>query len=76
MLGGERRLPQLARCRTSRSQGVRLHSSYLSGFVWGKNIGWINLGAAPANLIAYADTTGANFGVNMDPATGGLSGLA
>ncbi len=25
------------------SQGVRVHSSFLSGFIWGENVGWINL---------------------------------
>lgn len=59
------------------AQGARLHASFLSGFVWVENIGWLNLGdAAPASGSAYANATGADFGVNLHPATGALSGLA
>jgi hypothetical protein len=59
------------------AQGARLHATFLSGFIWGENIGWINLGdGTPANGFAYANTTGADFGVNFDPVTGHLTGLA
>ena len=59
------------------SAGARLHATFLSGFVWGENIGWINLGdGTPSNGVAYANGTGADFGVNLDAATGRLSGLA
>ncbi len=59
------------------AQRVRLHSSFLSGFAWAENIGYINFGdASPANGLAYANTTGADFGVNRDPLTNELSGLA
>ena len=59
------------------SQGVRLGAASLSGFVWGENVGWIHLGdGTPADTFQYANTTGADFGVNMDPVTGHLSGLA
>ncbi len=58
------------------TQGARVGVSFLSGLVWCENLGWINLGdATPANGIAYTNTTGADFGVNLD-AQGRLSGLA
>ncbi len=57
------------------AQGAVLNASggYLAGFVWGENIGWVNLGGGAG---PYANTTGANSGVNFDPATGRLSGYA
>ena len=59
------------------AQGARLHPTFLSGFIWAENAGWINLGdGTPANSVAYANTDGADFGVNLAPATGHLSGLA
>jgi hypothetical protein len=61
------------------SQGARLSpaGNFLSGFVWGENIGWINLGdGTPVNSTAYGNLTGADFGVNVDVATGNLSGMA
>jgi hypothetical protein len=59
------------------AQGVVVHATYLSGFAWAENVGWINLGdGTPANGAAYANTTGMDFGVNRDAATGSLSGLA
>lgn len=59
------------------SHGVRRHATFLSGFIWAENVGWINAGdGAPANGVAYANVTGADFGVNLDPVTGALSGLA
>ena len=59
------------------TQGVRMGPSFLSGFAWGENIGWINFGdGTPANGFQYANTTGADFGVNRDPSTNALTGLA
>ncbi len=55
--------------------GARVERTFLSGFVWGENVGWINLGAGPANCAQYANTTGADFGVNVLP-NGDLAGLA
>ncbi len=55
------------------SQGVVADTHFLSGYVWGENIGWINLGGGQG---PYANTTGLNFGVNRDAATGHLSGYA
>ncbi len=58
------------------TQGARIGTRVLSGFVWCENTGWINLGnGVPANGLSYANTTGADFGVNHDPNTGLLSGL-
>ncbi len=51
---------------------VAIGAGFLSGFVWGENIGWINLG----NGGPYANTSGVNFGVNLDTATGDLTGYA
>lgn len=61
----------------SGATGIRVHATFLSGFAWAENVGWINLGdGTPANGIAYANAAGADFGVNIDPATGALFGLA
>ncbi|MGH7132614.1 MAG: GC-type dockerin domain-anchored protein [Phycisphaerales bacterium] len=58
------------------SQGARVRSSFLSGFIWCENVGWITLGSAPASGVAYANDSGADCGVNRDPSTGNLSGFA
>ena len=59
------------------SQGVVVGASYLAGFAWSENTGWINFGdGSPANLVSYANTTGADFGVNLNTDTGALAGLA
>lgn len=47
-------------------------NGYLSGYAWAENIGWIKLGSGTG---PYANTTSANWGVNMD-ASGNLSGYA
>ena len=58
------------------TQGGFLAGSFASGFVWMENLGWLNLGdGTPVNGVAYANATGADFGVNID-ADGALSGLA
>ncbi|MEZ6235479.1 MAG: GC-type dockerin domain-anchored protein [Phycisphaerales bacterium] len=63
------------------SQGVRLLPSvsaprFLAGFAWSENCGWINMGdGTPVNGTAYANTTGADHGVNIQP-NNLLSGLA
>src|SRR5262245_44618934 len=60
----------------SGTQGVQVHETFLSGFVWGENVGFINLGdGSPANGSTYANTSGADFGVNLNPGTRVLSGL-
>jgi hypothetical protein len=59
------------------AQGVRLHGSFLSGSAWGENIGFISFGdGTPANATSYANTTGADFGVNVSLNTGALTGFA
>ncbi|MBX3390496.1 MAG: hypothetical protein KF691_13690 [Phycisphaeraceae bacterium] len=52
------------------------YQGFFKGFVWGENIGWINLGNGPADGVGpYINTTGANFGINVD-GTGKLTGYA
>ncbi|HYE02876.1 MAG TPA: GC-type dockerin domain-anchored protein [Phycisphaerales bacterium] len=58
------------------TQGVRVHSTYLTGFIWCENVGWINLGDGPLNGIAYRNLMGDDAGVNRNPNTGRLTGLA
>lgn len=53
--------------------GVTVGSTYLSGYAWAENIGWIKLGSGTG---PYANTTSANWGVNRDSSTGALSGYA
>ncbi len=60
----------------SGSQGVVITNTFLSGYVWSENIGWINMGdGTPGDSVAYTNTTGADFGVNI-LADGTLSGMA
>ena len=60
----------------SGAQGVRVHGSFLSGFIWGEAVGWINVGSGlPANGVQYANVESADFGVNVDP-NGDLHGFA
>jgi hypothetical protein len=47
-------------------------NSYLIGFVWTENVGWIKLGSGTG---PYANSGPADWGVNMD-ASGNLSGYA
>jgi hypothetical protein len=55
------------------AQGVVVFTNHLKGFAWGENVGWINTGNGGG---PYANTTGANFGVNINPSTGAASGFA
>ena len=49
------------------SSGVVIGLAYLSGMVWGENVGFINLGNdGPANGFAYANVDGTDFGVNVE----------
>jgi len=56
--------------------GVTVHdngaSSYLSGYAWCENIGWVKLGDGTG---PYANNSATDWGVNMD-ASGNLSGYA
>ena len=60
---------------TPSPDGVFATSTFMGGFVWGENVGWLNLGdGTPDNGVAYSNTSGTDFGVNIDPGTGELSG--
>ena len=62
--------------RPSADWGVVIGGHACSGFAYGVNCGWINFGdASPVNGIRYANTDGADYGVNHD-GRGNLSGLA
>ena len=59
----------------SGTNGVQVTATYLTGFVWGENVGWINVGnGPPADGMHYANTSGLDFGVNIDT-NGELFGL-
>ncbi len=53
--------------------GVTVHDTYLSGYAWSGNIGWIKLGNGNAG--PYLNSDARNWGVNKDSA-GNLSGYA
>ncbi len=58
------------------SQGARVHATFLSGHVWGENIGWIVLGdGTPGGGTAYTNADGADHGVNI-LSGGDLAGYA
>ncbi len=62
-------------------QGVVVHGSYLSGFIWCENIGWVNVGnGVPTDDCdghpCYSTSNGSESGVNLDPITFELSGFA
>ena len=60
----------------SATQGVRDRMTFLSGFIWCENIGWISVGnGAPVSAVSYSNTTGADSGVNI-AGDGSLSGFA
>ena len=62
--------------RPSAANGVLTGEYVSSGMIWAANAGWISVGSgAPANGIRYANTDGADCGVNV-LATGALRGLA
>ncbi len=57
--------------------GVRVHATFLSGYIWAENVGWVNIGdGSPANGICYANVDDTDFVVNIDPTTGDLFGYA
>ena len=53
--------------------GVTVHDTYLSGYAWAENIGWIKLGYGTG---PYENDAADNWGVNRDKGTGALSGYA
>ena len=61
--------------RPSSGQGASIGEYVCSGYVYGGNVGWINLGnGAPANGIQYQNNSGADWGVNYSP--GAAPGVA
>ncbi len=54
------------------AQGIRVYGSYLTGYIWGENIGWVHAG----NGGPYANTNNTDYGVNYNAGTGALTGLA
>jgi hypothetical protein len=55
---------------------VTAHATFLSGWAWSGNLGWIHFGdGSPANGTSYANDSAADFGVNRD-GSGFLSGYA
>jgi hypothetical protein len=58
------------------AQGARLSVTFLSGFIWCENVGYVHLGSGTPVGGSYANTTGTDFGVNRHAATGALTGLA
>ncbi|WP_146209264.1 hypothetical protein [Coraliomargarita sinensis] len=58
------------------NQGIAITESYLSGYAWASNFGWIYFGnGSPANGYSYANNASADVGVNHDGA-GNLYGYA
>ncbi len=58
------------------SEGARVCCTCLGGYVWGENTGWLHLGdGEPADGVHYTNLDGADWGVNLDRATGLLSGM-
>lgn len=51
------------------------NARHLEGYIYGANIGWINVGASPVDGESYSNDSGLNFGINRDP-LGNLSGYA
>jgi hypothetical protein len=57
------------------SQGVRVESTYVRGYIWFENGGWVNTGNGPATPPNYSNASGADAGVNR-AANGDLTGFA
>lgn len=58
------------------SQGAQITGSFMAGFVWCENIGYISLGdGAPVNGSSYVNAFGTDFGVNIlvDNRLGGMA---
>ncbi len=61
--------------RPTATDGVVTTRYFCTGFIWSGNIGYINMGNGPANGLAYANTSGTDFGVNIQ-GDGALRGFA
>ena len=49
------------------AEGAAIGEYVCSGFIWSANVGWIHLGdGTPANGIRYLNTSGTDFGVNVE----------
>jgi hypothetical protein len=56
--------------RPSVADGVEIDEYVLSGYIYGANVGWINMGnGVPVNHIQYSNTSATDFGINyqIDP---------
>jgi hypothetical protein len=53
---------------------VTVLPTHLTGYAWHEGTGWVKLGSDSGG--PYANTTAANWGVNLDTLTGTLSGFA
>ncbi len=51
-------------------------TTFLLGYVWAENIGWIKLGHTPWGGGQYSNDAADNWGVNRNDSTGELSGYA
>ncbi|MFM2198888.1 MAG: hypothetical protein RLZZ505_2320 [Verrucomicrobiota bacterium] len=62
--------------RTAAGYGVRTADTFCSGYIWGANFGWLNLGDGfPANGWGYSNSAASDWGVNVLP-DGSLRGYA
>lgn len=58
------------------NDGVMVGSTFMGGFIWAENVGYINVGdGAPVNGVSYGNIFGFDSGVNID-ADGDLHGMA
>lgn len=56
--------------RADGTNGAAFNDRFAGGFIWSANAGWISLGdGTPANGTSYANTSAADFGVNVDAAS-------
>ena len=55
--------------------GAVINQYYASGYIYGANIGWVSLGASPADKLQYRNNSATDFGVNLTP-DGALRGYA
>jgi hypothetical protein len=54
--------------------GVTVLPTHVTGYAWQESVGWVKLGSDAGG--PYANTTAANWGVNLNAVTGALSGFA
>ncbi|HEX8076544.1 MAG TPA: hypothetical protein VF511_01920, partial [Chthoniobacterales bacterium] len=64
--------------KPSAADGVSIGEFICSGYMYGANVGWINMGSGnPANHVQYSNSSATDFGVNytIDPASPGQANL-